>query len=83
MKAITHEEIKGSTYMTEQAQKAKRAYYAAWREKNRQSYNEYHRLWRKQNPEAVQKIQARYWEKRAVSIVSDRLEKDDEIKLTD
>lgn len=51
--------------MTDKAIQARRAYAAAWREKNRESYNEYQRLWRKSNPDAVREIRRRYWEKKA------------------
>jgi hypothetical protein len=66
--------------MTDEAVKARRAYMAAWREKNRQRLNEYRReyyaahrdeirekdrAWRAANGDKIRKYRAAYWDRKA------------------
>lgn len=55
--------------MTEEAKAARREYHRRRREamtpEQKQALREYHTKWQRQNPDKVQAITARYWERQA------------------
>ena len=52
--------------MSEEAKRAKAAYYKAYREKNRDKLREYYREYRRKNKEKVKGYNATYWQKKAI-----------------
>jgi hypothetical protein len=51
--------------LSPEAREAKRAYYRAYVEKNREKINGYNRKWNRNNPDKAQKYRIEYWERKA------------------
>lgn len=51
--------------MTEEAKEARKAYYAEYREKNRQRIRETAGEWRRKNQEKIKSYRDKYWNSKA------------------